>query len=362
MAHYLAPRLKSRLVVAGGVILALLLGGCGKPARTNNVDVVPMQPHDVSAIATELRSLTDTANRDTMANTDKLVAAVNQFLRTPNSQSRGALQQAWLNAHKAFAATRALLIADHDDLLFKIDAWPIQPGFLDSLPNYPDSGIINDFTLQITRETLIQQNGITDREEVSLGFHPLEYYAFARPASDFVAGDNQSPDARIIDRRRHALSLIAALLDLSVKQLAGRMNGDLAASIPRSYEDMASDNRLIRQIITGSLRLTREQFREASLIVTDDTGHDRYSQSSIGPLAEETRILRQLYASSGVLMKILRHLDGKIANNLDTTLTQLTAALASDSLSTINRARLPLMYSALEQQFSDLRGHLPGPH
>ena len=360
MADHLTSQLSRGLAFAGTIAVLLMLGACSKPA-TSGAPPVPMPPRAVGTLVSHLQQLTKASNATTVTSTDQLKTAVDQFLSKPDEHTRQAMQQAWLKAHNAFAATRALLIADHHKLVFDIDAWPIEPGFIDSLPKYPESGIINDFTLQITKETLRQQNGITDAEEVCLGFHPLEYYAFSRPMRDFIVDDSGGLQAKVVQRRRRALTLMASMLDDSVRELTRAMTADLMSFSPDNDRNTASDDRLVRQIISGSRQLANQQKREAGLIVDRDAGHARFSHTSAATLLQQIRTERRIYAQDGDLMKILKGLDGKTTDNLATTLSRLEATLASKKPSPRDRAQLPLMFSALEHQFDDLQRRLPTP-
>ena len=97
----------------------------------------------------------------------------------------------------------------------KIEAWPISPGFVDSIENYPYSGIVNDSTIEITPDVLKAQHMITDPSEISLGFHVLEYYAFERTRD--LNGTEE-----VNKRRRSLISLVSELLVEEIKDVRRR--------------------------------------------------------------------------------------------------------------------------------------------
>lgn len=359
MAHHIATRLTRlarRLVAA---VAIAVLASCSKTGPTP-VQQATLPAADLKPAVVMLRSMTTQANSNLVVRTDALLAAVRQFLDSPTDSSRVALQQAWLSAHEAFSASRALILGEHDDLLFAIDAWPIQPGFLDSLPQYPDSGIVNDFTVEISAQALEQQNGITDSEEVSLGFHPLEYYAFQRPATDFVK-DTTSPMAQSIERRRLVVSLIANILDASVRELRAAMDKDIQDLQPASKGGELDGNEMLAMIAAGFRRSAHHEFQEASLLTDKDEGHCQFSQSSLTTLAAEMKTTRAVFESNGDLMKLLTQLDAATADNLETTLGEITAILAKQAPNETEKARLPLLLSAINHQFEDFERKLPPP-
>jgi hypothetical protein len=356
MAHHFVARLVP-LKFAALVMLSVLLCACNQPAGEAQNPESPIPPESPTIINT-LRTLTDAQNRNTLIYSDALLMAVNQFLASPSEETRTAFQQAWLKAHEAFASTRALIMdEENDELLFRIDAWPIQPGFLDSLPGYPDSGIINDFAIAISPETLRRQHGITDSEEVSLGFHPLEYYAFARPISDFVVTQGDSAAEESIERRRKAVKLIAEDLNASLNQLTARMSVEVS-NLELTPGDGPANDHLVLYVLSGTRRTAHHGFRQANLVVDKDQGHCEFSQSSLASLGHEMRTVRTIFAKSGPLMERLYALDERTARNLDTTLNQAVNVLSSDPVPETERAKLPLMLSAVNHQLEEFEQDL----
>ena len=74
--------------------------------------------------------------------------------------------------HYLLAASRACQLKQQE-LLNRMDTWPLYPGYLDALPEWPESGLISDPYLEMTRKSLRVQHGATDASEASLGFAAL---------------------------------------------------------------------------------------------------------------------------------------------------------------------------------------------
>lgn len=361
MADNIATRLSLRIAGATLLAIVLALAACSEKS-TPVASPAPqaMPPMDVHAVIDALGAQTRASSQATVIATDGLVMAVKAFLANPNGETRAAYQQAWVHAHTAFAATRALLLVPHDRLLFQLDAWPIQPGFLDSLPDYPESGIINDVTITIDADSLKRQNGITDSEEVSLGFHPLEYYAFDRPVEDFINPAEGQPDPGNIARRRAALLAIAETLQASVETLVNQMDLDLLALTPPASPGRRDEERLLAHVL-GSARSTAHQaLQEANLLVSKEQEHCQFSKTSMASLATEMQTFRDI-VELPALMKALRELDARTAANLEATLKQTGAVLNGTDTSETDRAKLPLMLSAVNHQLEDLSMQLDQP-
>ena len=133
-----------------------------------------------------------------------------KYLETLSDADHLAWQKSWRSAHESFIAITFLPMNKN---FSKIEAWPLTPGFIDSIDNYPYSGIVNDFTIEITPDVLKAQHMITDPSEISLGFHVLEYYAFERTRKDLIETE------QVNKRRRSLISQVSELLVEEIKIL-----------------------------------------------------------------------------------------------------------------------------------------------
>ena len=178
-----------------------------------------------------------------------------------------------------YGITRLFVSADESartrmENLHQNIAAPLEmPGFIDSVPGYPYSGIVNDTSLAITREVLINQHGLTDVSDVSLGFSVIEFLLWGahaqqpdmepRPASELMAKNNwESADYELglaeldinehpQNRRRRYLEIAVMILEEHLNQLATIWNKHT-----QPPPDMATADNLGQQIkvrITASL-------------------------------------------------------------------------------------------------------------
>jgi len=132
---------------------------------------------------------------------------ITSLLHHPNPLSLEEAQNTWLKAYQAylqvsffhqvprFEKPQHHEDADTYDIIHEqLDSWPIEAGYIDYLPQYPLSGIINDMTLKISEQDILQQHGFSDVRFASVGFHPMEFLLFGmdgkRSAKDFVPQEN----------------------------------------------------------------------------------------------------------------------------------------------------------------------------
>ena len=132
------------------------------------------------------------------------------FMYHPNPMSQQEISQAWRQAYDEYLYTLVfsyLPIQDppdwhtqhiaYSDLLVQLDSWPIEGGYIDYIPGYPFSGIVNDLALDIDENSIRSQHGFTDPTNASLGYHALEFMFWGqegkRSAHDFFPQENTAP-------------------------------------------------------------------------------------------------------------------------------------------------------------------------
>lgn len=205
-----------RLIVA--LAAALALAACGQ--QTDHPAPQPAAPGAGKPAVQFHDAKADGTLRQRRAAFQQAVTAV---LKQPDAAALATVQQDWSALYKSFnrhylrLAVRACALGK-DGLMAQLDSWPFYPAYVDSLPAWPDSGIVNDPTLHLDAKVLRQQQGVTDDGEIALGFQPLWLLlagvkAAPRRPHDLLAAVNEN-----IERRRAYVTLAAAQLehDLSV--------------------------------------------------------------------------------------------------------------------------------------------------
>lgn len=132
------------------------------------------------------------------------------FMYHPNPMSQKEIKQAWRQSYDDFLYSLIfsyLPIQDppdwhtqaiaYNDLLLQLDSGQIEGGYIDYIPGYPFSGIVNDLTLTIDEESIRSQHGFTDPTNASLGYHAIEFMFWGqegkRSAHDFFPQENTAP-------------------------------------------------------------------------------------------------------------------------------------------------------------------------
>ncbi|WGL15950.1 imelysin family protein [Microbulbifer bruguierae] len=174
---------------------------------------------------------------DAEAAAQALSRAVVQLLESPNEDHLETAKLAWLDAHRELAGALtfiklafapANLQQQGSELQLALDSWPAQAGYLDTVPGYSASGIVNDTAIELTLANLRKQHRLTAHEEASTGFHALEVMLWGptseRAAEQFVtATGGEQPEQQASNRRRELTRLIAQGISEDMSRLAARL-------------------------------------------------------------------------------------------------------------------------------------------
>lgn len=173
----------------------------------------------------------------------ELQEAINAFVENPSPETHQAAKDAWLASNEPYGQTEAYRfyggpIDDEDGPEGLLNAWPLDEGYVDYVEQNPDAGIINnvDEYPEITEELLVSLNEVGAEENISTGYHAIEFLLWGqdfyedsagqRPYTDYVA-DGTAPNP---ERRAQYLQLAA---DLLVQHL-----GDMVAA----WDPAGADN------------------------------------------------------------------------------------------------------------------------
>lgn len=243
---------------------------------------------------------------DAQAAVEALNRAVATLLDQPSEDHLEDAKLAWLDAHRKFAATLPYiqlafapveLRKQGRKLLLAVDSWPVQPGYLDTVPGYSASGIVNDTAIELNLANLRKQHRLTAHEEASTGFHAMEVMLWGptseRTAEQFVAvSKGEKPEALAANRRRELTRLIGQGMAEDIDGLARRWP-TAANDLSRHYLALSPAARLQQIRATHTQVLDEELLRRLPESSESDVESSHAADSKQALLA----ILRSLQAN-----------------------------------------------------------------
>lgn len=248
-----------------GMALGLGLGGSGGMPQALAQTAAPKGPAvDARAVAVGYGELVHASYGDVLASALDMQKAIAVLIATPSQTAMDAARKAWLDAREFYGQTEAYRFyagpIDNDEgPEGQLNAWPMDESYVDYVEGKPDAGFVNDPKFKITKENLVKQNERGGEENITTGWHAIEFLLWGQDLSDTGPGnrsfedymDGKRPHA---DRRRQYLQVVTELL-------LDDLNGLVKAWTPgpKSYRNKfdAGGMESVRKIIVGLGSLSR---------------------------------------------------------------------------------------------------------
>ncbi len=304
-----------RVLIAGA--LALILSGCDKDSSGATTagslqHISQSAPLPQAAPGQEsLHPLGMQLLESSMVATRELQLTIERLLQAPDRDRMVATREKWemaVNAYENFYIfTRLGLISPKQyqpllDRHYQLGAWPIQPGYLDSFGDYAAAGIVYDVGLPLTAESLRNQHGLMDSNDVALGFYALEFVLFGlnnsrqpetlSPAAALTREQRQDGYENVGElpenRRRQLLALQSQLLAEDLLGLHAAWQPVSANTPGHHFAGLSPEQR-----VTHVLRAALAMLTEHIIAITEQT------KSSDDPESERLLQGRQLAGRLG---------------------------------------------------------------
>jgi putative iron-regulated protein len=172
---------------------------------------------------------------DSLAKAQELKTAVDAFVAAPSVTTLEAAKTVWLAAREPYGQTEVYRFYDgpidnpEDGPEGRINAWPLDEAYVDYVVGNENAGIINDPVgfPTLTKDLIAEQNEKGAEENISTGYHAIEFLLWgqdlsttgpgARPHTDYLTvGGTAANQAR----RGEYLKLVAELLVDDLKFVA----------------------------------------------------------------------------------------------------------------------------------------------
>lgn len=203
-------------------LTATLLGAAllaGLPAQAQSVDA--------KAVVLHYSTLVHANYSDVLTSAQTLQKAITAFAAAPSAQGLEDAKKAWLAAREFYGQTEVFRfysgpIDDDNGPEGRINAWPLDESYIDSVTGKPKAGLVNNPKVKITKANLAKLNERGGEENIAAGWHAIEFSLWGQDQSDTGPGSRSFEDfvdgkAANADRRRAYLVTATELLidDLS---------------------------------------------------------------------------------------------------------------------------------------------------
>ncbi|CAH1747770.1 Peptidase M75, Imelysin [Thauera humireducens] len=197
-------------------------------AATFSLPVLAQKPVTQMDVLQHYGQLVHASYADAASTARALQDAINAFIAAPSEAGLLEARKRWLAAREWYGQTEAFRfyggpIDGEDGPEGRINAWPMDEAYVDAVADNAAAGIVNDPGVKRDADTLAALNEKDGEENISTGWHAIEFMLWGQDLSadgpgkrawtDFV--DGKAPNA---DRRRAYLKIVT---DLLVSDLEG---------------------------------------------------------------------------------------------------------------------------------------------
>jgi putative iron-regulated protein len=300
---------------------AFLALSLGQPALA--ADVTP------AAVAENYANVVHASYSDSLTATKALQAAINSFLAAPSEAGLAEAKKAWLAAREPYGQTEAFRfyggpIDDDKGPEGRINAWPLDEAYIDSVKGKARAGIINNAKTVISKQQLSKLNERGGEENISTGYHAIEFLLWgqdfdakgpgSRAYTDFV--DGKAPNA---ERRRAYLKTVADLLveDLASVAAAWQPNAN------NFRAKFVKDPEALRKMLVGIGVLSRAELAGERMEVALDSKNQEDEHSCFSDNTHRD-IITNAHGIQNVWLGEYKRLDGSVVKGV--SLKDLVAA------------------------------------
>ena len=225
------------------------------------------QPQAVTAgaVAAQYATLVHANYEDTLAAARTMQAAIQAFTAKPSGEALAEARKQWLAAREFYGQTEAFRFyggpIDNDNgAEGRINAWPMDESFVDSVEGKPNAGLVNNRKFSITKKNLAAQNERGGEENIATGWHAIEFFLWGQDLSETGPGDRsfedfvdgKKPNA---DRRRQYLNVVTELLIDDLGTLVKAWAPDAKANYRAKFARGGQES--VRKIFVGLGSLSR---------------------------------------------------------------------------------------------------------
>ena len=219
---------------------------------------------DAKAVAAHYATLVHASYSDTLAAAKDMQAAIAAFVAAPSAEGLDKARKAWLAGREFYGQTEAFRfysgpIDDDKGPEGQINAWPLDEAYVDYVTGKPKAGLVNTPKFKITKAALAKANERGGEENISAGWHAVEFLLWGQDQSETGPGNRSFEDfvkgkAENAERRAQYLTVATELLvdDLSAMAAAWAPG---AKNYRAKFEKGGKES--VRKIIVGLGSLSR---------------------------------------------------------------------------------------------------------
>jgi len=289
----------------------------------------------------------------------ELAVALNEalvaFVSMPDAETLDAARAAWLAANEPYGQTEAYRfyggpIDDEDGPEGLLNAWPLDEAYIDYVDGDPDAGIINNTAdyPEITRDLLISLNEVGAEENISTGYHAIEFLLWGQDLYEDSAGQRSHEDytsAANAERRGQYLLITGELLVENLQDMVNQWDSENQDSYRHRLLAMSAED-AITKILTGIGVLAKSELAGERMFTAYDN-QDQEDEHSCFSDNTHRDIITNFMGVHNVYVGRYVRIDGSVVEGAG--LSDVFQAVAADL-----NAEMQELLALADQQVNDI--------
>ncbi|MCA9987872.1 MAG: hypothetical protein KDE59_26365 [Anaerolineales bacterium] len=334
-----------------------------------NVACAGVTASDKEAVIENYADIVLANYEDALTTATALDRALHDFVAVPSPETLQAARASWLAAREPYGQTEAFRFAggpidDEDGPEGLLNGWPLDEGYIDYVAGAPASGIINDVANypEITPALLASLNEVGAEENISSGYHAIEFLLWGQDQSDDGSGDRPFTDyttAANADRRGQYLLAASELLLTNLQSLVEEWEtgaDNYRAEFLAQEPDIA-----LQQILTGIGVLSQSELAGERIFVAYDN-QDQEDEHSCFSDNTHRDIILNAQGIHNVYFGSYTRVDGTVVSGpsladlvaaTDSELAEEMASLAEEALAGTKAIHVPFDRAIVETPYRD---------
>ncbi len=344
-----------RGAIAIAVASSIVLAGCGsddsgsssdssEQTETKSQTLKGIPAADAEAAATTYADGVVAAYDASIASATTMQTAIDTFIADPTDANLAAAKDAWLAARDDYLPTEAYRLYDgpidnpENGPEGRINAWPMDEAYVDSVAEDPNAGIINNAAdyPEITEDVLVEANEDGGETNISTGWHAIEFLLWGQDQSVGAPGQRPVTDYTTSPTATRRAEYLKIATDLLIKDITSvRDQWDPATGEYRT-EFLADPTAAVTKILRGLGALSAGELAGERIAVALETKdqedeHSCFSDNTNADVVGDVVGIRNVYLGevpgatggtsiSDLVKQVDPALDTKLRTQLDTSL------------------------------------------
>ena len=211
------------------ILLVFSFSSCSKTETSKEESNQNASSAELMQVVLNYANIVHASYVDSLNLAKNMQETINAFMESPSAESLDKAKQSWIDSRFPYLQTEVYRfyggpIDDEDGPEGLLNAWPMDESYVDYVKGSPKSGIINnpaDYP-EITQELLLSLNEKEGEENISCGYHAIEFLLWGQDFNSDGPGNRPFTDyttAANADRRKEFLKVTVNLLIENLQSL-----------------------------------------------------------------------------------------------------------------------------------------------